>query len=442
MSQSVSTRPPLLPSLSGIRFWAAFQVTAYHAIIVFYVTARDGSAEAPRFAAWCGEGVELFDRYWFVRGIVQGSCIVMSFFFTLSGFVMSYTCLTADNRANFSLRNFVAGRTGRLYPVHLLGLLIYLPFFLLAVNTHHLSTAYTWGIVASTLTMTQSWNPDMTAAWNPPAWSLSCELLFYVLFPFLLPRFDGWSRRRLFITFVSLWLVSLVAPLAYLALDPDGIGFGNWLSDSTWINVVKHNPLVRLPEILGGMMVARLFVYRRMAERAGEQQPFNGGWFSVPCAAALVVILMFAEYFPYPLLHGGLLLPVMAGLIYGLAIGGGPIDWLFSRRWAVFLGDSCYALYILHSTIVALMTVLVIYVLDVEKRADPPGLLAYVIQCTIISILIGILAHKLYEEPLSKRVRRWLGHKSSPRAAAVPTPPSPLEEGVPAPAINLSSPAP
>lgn len=441
MSQPAVARLPMLPSLSGIRFWAALQVTAYHAVIVFYVAARDGSTEAPRFAAWCTEGAALCERHWWVKGILVGSCIVMSFFFTLSGFVMSYTSLTVDNCSNFSLRNFIAGRTGRLYPVHLLGLLMYLPFFLMAVRAHHVSTPYAWGIVASTLTMTQSWNPDMTAAWNPPAWSLSCELLFYVLFPFLLPKLDGWPRGRLVAAFVGLWLISLVAPIAYLLLDPDGIGFGDWLSDATWFNVVKHNPLVRLPEILGGMMLARLFVYRRMAERSGEKQPFSGAWLSVPCALALIAIMVFAESFPYPLLHGGLILPVMAGLIYGLALGGGPIDWLFSRRWMVFLGDSCYALYILHSTIVGLMTALVIFVLDIEKRPDPPGVISFVIQTTVVSLVIGILAHVFYEEPLSKRVRRWLGGKPSSRTAPAGAPVH-VEEATGGPVVNLSSPAP
>jgi peptidoglycan/LPS O-acetylase OafA/YrhL len=35
-------------------------------------------------------------------------------------------------------------------------------------------------------------------------------------------------------------------------------------------------------------------------------------------------------------------------LIYGLALGVGPLAWVLSRRFFVLLGESSYALYILH----------------------------------------------------------------------------------------------
>ena len=443
MSQPSVARPPLLPSLTGLRFLAAFQVASYHAIIVLYVVGLAGDPEHPRFAAWCAEGMEFFNQYWWLRGIVQGCCIVMAFFFTLSGFILSYTCLSPDGHSQFNTRNFFAARVGRVYPVYLLGLLLYLPTFIMFAKAAGFTPLRWFGVSASTLTLTQAWNPDMTAAWNPPAWSLSVEAFFYVLFPLLMPLFDGWSTRRLYAALFGFWMLSLIPPVAYVLLDPDGIGPTNWLSDAPWFNAVKHNPLVRLPEILGGMTLARIYASRRIAEARGDVPKLNGAWLSIPCAAVLFGILTLSEHISYPLLHGGLLLPLVAGLIYGLAVGGGPIDWVLSRRWAVYLGESCYTLYILHSAIVALMTGLLIYVLDEEKRPDPPSPLTYVLECAIVSIVLAALVFKFFEEPMRRRIRRWLGTKPTPRAAvAVATGAVHVEEAAAAPAVKLSSPAP
>jgi peptidoglycan/LPS O-acetylase OafA/YrhL len=42
-------------------------------------------------------------------------------------------------------------------------------------------------LVAMHLTLTQGWfTAHYTAGWNTPAWSLSCEMFFYLIFPVLI----------------------------------------------------------------------------------------------------------------------------------------------------------------------------------------------------------------------------------------------------------------
>jgi peptidoglycan/LPS O-acetylase OafA/YrhL len=68
------------------------------------------------------------------------------------------------------------------------------------ISFNPLSSAINSLAIASfQLTLTQAWIPKAAVAWNGPAWSLSVEAFFYLLFPFILPKLESMSanRRRL-----------------------------------------------------------------------------------------------------------------------------------------------------------------------------------------------------------------------------------------------------
>jgi len=51
---------------------------------------------------------------------------------------------------------------------------------------------------------------------------------------------------------------------------------------------------------------------------------------------------------PYPWMHSGLLLPAHAALIIGLGLGGGLVPRALGTRSMLLLGQSSYALYLVH----------------------------------------------------------------------------------------------
>src|SRR5204863_7193877 len=92
------------------------------------------------------------------------------------------------NRRN--LLNYAIGRAARVYPVYLLSLAVMIPFIL------EDQTAGKGGYFAAYVTLLQAWLGPLPVGWNTPAWSLSCEMFFYALFPLatVLVRRANWRN--------------------------------------------------------------------------------------------------------------------------------------------------------------------------------------------------------------------------------------------------------
>ena len=287
---SSASAQPQLPALTGIRFVAALHVVLFHC---------SGWAKS----SWPAP----------LRNLVGAGYTAVGLFFVLSGFILTYTY-----RPDRSRRAFYAGRAARIYPVYLLGLFLAAPFFVwkhVREGSYGSLLAY-GGAVAGLL---QAYAPSLAMAWNPPAWSLSAEATFYALFPFLAPHVLRARRATAVAVGLAAWAMSLAFPMAYLALRPDGVATPTYETAGLSIDVLKYNPLVRLPEFVVGIVVGKLFLEARpWAER-------HAAWLSLATLAAIVLILAMSPLVPYPLLHNGLLVPFFAVLVLTLATSEGPL---------------------------------------------------------------------------------------------------------------------
>ena len=154
----IATTGGNLPSLTALRFFAAALVALFH-----------GSMSVT------GSGAD---------GIVRFGYVGVTFFFVLSGFVLTWTWKPDASPRQFYLRRFA-----RVYPAHLLTALIALSLGLLGVISVDASPVS----VPLNLSLLQSWVPDyaVTYSLNGPSWSLSDEIFFYAVFPLLV----GWVGR-------------------------------------------------------------------------------------------------------------------------------------------------------------------------------------------------------------------------------------------------------
>lgn len=139
----------------------------------------------------------------------------VSFFFVLSGFVLTLSWRRASTASGFWWR-----RVARLLPLYVLAWLATL------AGRSWLHWESSQVELGATLLLVQSWLPGdvLPTAVNPPAWSLSCEALFYLALPFVAPRAIRLTARghRLASAGVFSWLVlgvtlSLVWPLEWWA---------------------------------------------------------------------------------------------------------------------------------------------------------------------------------------------------------------------------------
>lgn len=121
----------------------------------------------------------------------------VSFFFILSGFVLSFAYNERIMNRKISFSEYFVARIARIYPLHLFTLIIALPFTLVKMF-HGEFLIESLKITLNGLLL-QSWVPksEFYFSLNAPSWSISNEFFFYTLFPFLVLLFKTPQNRWL-----------------------------------------------------------------------------------------------------------------------------------------------------------------------------------------------------------------------------------------------------
>ena len=314
-TQLVPTNKVELRALTGVRFFAAFLVVLDH---------FSGTLEkiVPDTGHW--------PNFLLFR-IFGGGAEAVSFFFVLSGFILTFNYQTREGAMIGSRRNFYVARLARIYPAYIFGFLLgAVPYFWSGPDP--LRSA--WVTAALTLLLLQGWDRN-ALPWNGPAWSLSVEAFFYLLFPFLLRPLARLKTRGLLIVVGLCYIVSFSG---YYLNSRNIVGYGFAL----------QGPIFRVPEFLIGMLAGRMFI-----EGAGRNLVSRIP--SVAIFALTALAFIGVGVFSYPLRHGALLSPLFALLIYRLAIGSGKMAALLSAAPLLLLGEASYALYITHSPILTFL---------------------------------------------------------------------------------------
>jgi peptidoglycan/LPS O-acetylase OafA/YrhL len=136
--------------------------------------------------------------------------LAVDFFFVLSGFViwLNYRQLLGTHRWR-AVPHFLWRRLARIYPLHLLVLLGAVGFAAACVATGRaLPVDYRWDTLPYHLLLLQNWGFLPHLGWNVPAWSISCELGAYLLFPLLALNID-WEKAPTALLLAILGLLML-----------------------------------------------------------------------------------------------------------------------------------------------------------------------------------------------------------------------------------------
>jgi peptidoglycan/LPS O-acetylase OafA/YrhL len=376
-----SDRLPRVEALTGLRWFAAFGVFAFH-IREFY--------PLPGMRDWA-----LFGN----SGV--------TFFFVLSGFVLTWSFTPADSAPRFYWRRFA-----RIWPALAVSTALAIPVFYAgrALPFDHQARL---GVLAS-LTGVQAWIPAVLFAGNPAAWSLSDEGFFYALFPAVirpLVRSPGW----------------LLALLALALVTADGWvrwwawGFTPTNDQTVWLFV---SPIARVGEFLLGMVIAS-------AIRRGWRCPVPV-WLALALTAAAFWALWYCQTHDQqwlPNVHVGKVVVHHAeqamnqvmGPVYGLLIASVAsrdlrARWMVLRsRPLVALGKWSYAFYLVHATVLYWYA----------QHVAPPHLRPTWDNwrpATIVflaGLAVSVALYALVEHPLEKFLRGLLRRVPSRRRARV-----------------------
>ncbi len=256
------------------------------------------------------------------QSLVRGGYLAVQTFFILSGFVLAQNYA----RANWSGRDLVkygAARLARIYPVYLVSLLVVSPFIWQTMVNAGRPVGMKATLLADYVLVLQGWNGGLGVGWNTPAWSLSCEFFFYLMFPLVFPLMRNAGRR----TVAAVMAACIVTPILLAHAQVP------WF----W------KPVHHFSDFVAGIAAARLYEFL-----AGRMER-RGAWLYVPAAVCGVVLIVWPSLMDgtYGDLNTGLR-PLNVLALAGLALGGGFGARLLSSRIADYLGKVSYSMYILH----------------------------------------------------------------------------------------------
>ncbi|GLW05782.1 acyltransferase [Microtetraspora sp. NBRC 13810] len=369
-----------IPALTGMRWWAALLVFFYHAAI--------GPLIFP-------EPQNLFGQFTLTL-LDPGGGLGVSFFFVLSGFVLTWSARAGDTPVRIWRRRAV-----KIYPNHL-------AVCFLAIGVM-LATGFTDQLhhVLPTLLLVQTWTPDFWAAVgvNGVSWSLACELLFYVCFPLWIWLITKIRPERLWYWACAvIAAVMLVPAVATLLPDTPKLLWAPMSAPEYWF--AYKFPVPRMLEFVLGILLARIVM--------------TGRWINLPLRAAwaLMAVGYVVAMFSPPLfrLVGATIIPI-ALLIPALAtrdLRGGRT--LLGSRTMVWLGNISFAFYLFHRM-----------VLEYTVRAfgeDFQWNLGWALAATLIALLVTTLLAAALFEFFEKPIYRRFSEPRRKVAEPVPQPES------------------
>ena len=305
-----------------------------------------------------------------------GECGV-SFFFMLSGFVLSLAYSERIAKGSFSTKPFVVKQWIKIYPLHILTFIV-----MFALDIRLEKYCDITAVIANILLL-QSWVPADSFYFvaNSPSWFLCDILFFYVVFSSLnkyILRSD--NRKLLAISLVVILLyICLMAVLPTYLVNP----------------ILYANPLTRLLDFIVGIILYKLYI---SDNGIALRDKLNGkSFFTVSLMELSVILLVVITAIVYPHLPQR----VRTVSIFWLAIPlfifffamtdkhSGVISRFLQGKTMLWLGNISFSIYIIHAPVLRIFNSISVH----TGIAD--STLVHFILFTTILILFSHITNKL-----------------------------------------------
>ncbi|QZL03652.1 acyltransferase [Streptomyces sp. BHT-5-2] len=362
-----------LPSLTGLRFIAAALVFAVHGASTGVF--KDQAVAADYFTFFGNAGA-----------------VGVSFFFLLSGFVLTWSARTGDTTRGFWRRRFF-----KIVPNHVV------TFAAALVLMSLVSAQIAFPQTLANLFLLHAWLPDVSyvETANTVSWSLSVEMLFYLAFPLLIRLVNKVRPNRLWYGAAGAAALVLLLPVIAQHLLPSTPHYSFLPLSWTQIWFVYVFPLSRLLEFLLGMFMARILLTGRWPGLG----LLPAGLLAV-AAYLLPVFVTFNQLYNYAavtIVPLALLIPAAAA-----ADVRGRRTWLSTRTF-VWLGEISFAFYLVHSLVLTYGHRIFgsqpnIFGQPAGPAWGAPAGLAFLAGCFAVSVLLAWGLYALLERPA---MRRW-----------------------------------
>jgi peptidoglycan/LPS O-acetylase OafA/YrhL len=324
----------------------------------------------------------------FSSTIVSNAWAAVDFFFVLSGFVISaaYGSRLSDG---FSLARFMTLRLGRVYPLHLLVLALYVAAELAKLPLRQagldfaapFSTRSDLSDLALTALLMQVFVVPTPLHWSPASWSIAVEVWLY------LAAAAAWRLLG-----ARAWIAAVFVSLGAL------IVVGSPGQD--WLPSINRDLLRGLAGF--GMGMVCWHVWNRGLEKAWRQAPAAAALGMEVLAVGLVLAAL-ALSMPLPVIDFA-----FAFLVLAFAADRGALSRLLARAPFVWIGVLSYSIYLVHLLVLLSVRTLL---RAVAPAPDPLLSMLAVFAVFALTIAVAYVTWRLVESP----ARNW----SRRRAAAM-----------------------
>ncbi len=356
-----------LGALDGLRGIAALGVVVWH----YQHFGGDGTAYPYRHA-------------FFIDWLYDGGWLLVDLFFLLSGCVFTHRYLRPISEVQVPARDFFVLRVSRLYPLHLVTLLVVAGLQWYRMGHHRPTLIYEHNDLYHfflNLVFLQASGLEQGHQYNNPSWSVAVEAFVYLLFFTL-------ARR---------------CAARYAAASAGLVLLGMSVYRVQWSYPFVNEFTAR--GVMGFFLGSLLFLGLRRAEERGLAR-------RIGLAALLVFVgvVVMAKWVGYDafvgLAPGGhIVLPhvlVIFPLVLTVVLTVGPVCAVLAVRPLRFLGDISYTVYLLHVPLQ--MVILAVFEWRGAKLPTSDARFFWMFLATLL--VLATLTHHYMEVPARRRLRR------------------------------------
>ncbi|MCF5857842.1 acyltransferase family protein [Aeromonas veronii] len=354
----------IIKSLTSLRFFAALGVFFHHLDFL------NSSSLSP---------IKNLVKYSF-NGYVG-----VSFFYILSGFIISYSFKRHQENGVFGYSDFMVFRISRLFPVHVLGLLVFIFCFGIYLHFDEINIP---SLLSNTF-LIHAFIPhkEYYFSFNSVSWSISCELFFYVAFCFLV-RLKSKHLLALLSVILTCIIYSIIIPPAELSQH--------------WLFYI--NPVFRLPDFIIGMLLCRVYLATSFSPSTTI-----GNIMELTSIALLGITVYISSNFisDMNLRFDLLFIPAMASIVMAFSYNSGLLSKILSHPFMMLLGEASFSFYMIHWIILSKTKEII-----TPNPSDYISILSFIGVTISLSIILSISIHKGFELPLNKKIRElWIKAK-------------------------------
>lgn len=314
----------------------------------------------------------------------------VSFFFILSGFVITMVYGDRIFRKEINKKGFIFKRIVRVYPLHLITLLFILPyyFYSLSLNGQVVHVANFVQNLFLNIFLLQSFYPKLEVyfSFNSPAWSISTIMLFYLLFPLIIPIIIKYRKA-------NLWGTGILSLLLLLGMAYLNSGLSHY--------IFYVNPVVRLLDFFIGVNLFLILKDKKLNVSYPAATLLEFGALFIVLAA-----ILFHHHIPINYRYSIYYWPSAVILIAIFYFNKGLVSEFLSCRIAFFLGQISFSFYLIHWQIIR-------YISGVNNRLGlTNNMLVLILLVCAITIICSSLTYRYIEEPIIRKLQIMLNYRS------------------------------